>query len=345
MMRRATWSVLIVFGLVCAVSAKSGFFAQEESAQHLLRANGDTFRFFRHNIICSNWRLAGFENKEKTDAEPSLHLFDDSLKEGSNLHSHHVIVCQPFTRYRLRFKCKLNSYEGGPLPSAEISLFDFNRDYIRALVFEIPAGDAGKGWIDKQFDFITPFDVQALMGSFESKGKTVCDIVFDEVYVEQISEPEAYRPEPRILVSVLSARNGTLGEEKIDGEEEACPFSFGFSWTDHSVQQSLVFEWLDRQDNVIAMETCRFSPVVGLRPEWNGVQAEWFRRYNDSADGVHCRRDRFYNTSVDSGSGTLDGMLMKPDKAEKIRIRFADDSAGKLEVRDFVLKAQSLVLP
>ncbi len=344
-MRRIIAGLIFISGFVVSVDAKSGFFEQNESAQHLLQAQGDTFRFFRHNIICSNWKLAQFDHQDKTDREPSLHLSDTSGKAGVTLRSHHPIVCQPFTRYRIVFKCKLNSYEKGPLPNVEINLYDFNRDYIRSLVFEIPADDAGKGWLDKQFDFVIPYDGHALMASFESRGQTICDVVFDEAYVKQVSESGALLPAGRKLFSVQDDRSGEWGRAALKSDEQACFFAFNFAWQSGPVQQSLLFEWLNGGGEVIGTEICRFSSFSGVRPEWGGVQAEWFRRYHDSADKVHCRRDRFFNEKDAEGFGQLDGMLIKPDGAKEIRVRrVTEESSDSFEVKDFVLKVRSLEL-
>ena len=190
--------------------------------------------------------------------------------------------------------------------------------------------------------FTTPHDAHALMGYFESPGKTVCDIVFDEVYVEQVSPAGALRSAGRTLLSMESCRDELLGKKSLEGEDDVCRFSFGFSWKSSQVQQELVFQWLERSGKVIGTETCRFNPMVGIQSQWSGIQTEWFRHYGDSADKVHCRRDQFFNTSTDQGSGKLDGMLIKPSGAENIRVRFTAGSNDNLEIRDFALSALSL---
>lgn len=83
--------------------------------------------------------------------------------------------------------------------------------------------------------------------------------------------------------------------------------------------------------------------MKGIQSQWNGVQTEWFRRYGDSADLVHCRRDRHFNTSGNSGNGKLDGMFLKPKKAVAIRIKIPKHSKSTgPAINKFSLIAQTL---
>lgn len=241
---------LFIYGLISLLSlstlhADPAFVKQEESAQHLLQNKGDNFRFFRHNMICDNWDFAKFDKEDKTDAEDSLHLADSSQNKGVTMRLHNPVAIQPYTKYRFHFKYKVNAFKSGQSPSASILLFDFNRDYINTLTETIPvSGKIGKGWLEHKFIFKTSHEVHALMQNFASLEDTVCDIVFDEVYVEQLSEAGALRPPGRTLLSLEEASEKTEFEYKIKASEQACRFQFNFSWKDYRIQQVLSFEWL-----------------------------------------------------------------------------------------------------
>lgn len=106
----------------------------------------------------------------------------------------------------------------------------------------------------------------------------------------------------------------------------------------------MVFEWLNTGGAVIGTETCRFNPVAGIQAQWSGVQTEWSRSYGNTADRVHCRRDRHFSAADGSGSGRLEGMLLKPADAVSIRVRLSGSSPANLEIQQFILIGQPLAL-
>ena len=338
-----TSTFLTASGSVKKEYSDSGFFEQEESAQHLLIEKGDTFRFFRHNMICNNWKLASFDSQEKTDEEPSLHLLDDDSKTGTYLHSHNPIACQPYTQYRLRFKLKVKAMGGGVPPEVAINQFDFNRDYLGAAMIKLTDEKVGGGWLDRELFFITPHDCHVVMLQLVTRGTTIADLIFDEVYLEQISETGAFRPQARSLLQAINLSNDWKKEETLLPEEEACLVDFDFSWDGAPDGAQLIFEW-SRGTKRLGIDCCQFSAMRGVQPQWSGTQAEWKRNYGDSADGVSVRLDQFVNTSGERGAGSLAITLKKPKGVDRLAVRVQRLSSA-LQLEQIQIQATPLEIP
>ena len=316
------------------------FFAQDESAQHLLQGKGDTFRIFRFNTICTNWQLAEYSDTEKIGHEPSLHLADTNGSDGVIFHSHNPIVCQPFTRYRLRFQSELKSHVTGSPAQVEIKLFDYNRDYLQSMNWDIPKKDAEQGWQNKTFEFITPHNGHAVMVYLQSRRDSVCDLFFDQMYLEQISDAGACAPTPRPALEVQTHRGGFIGETELHPDERICHFSFNFSWRARPFGQKLAFIWTDKSGATVASDTCHFNPMTGLLPKWSGLQTEWTRKHGDHADKVHARLDRHTSGSDVTGSSVLKGQLLKPVSAEGLRVFLTETAPANIEINHFLIFVQ-----
>lgn len=306
---------LILLLTAAAAFSRPGFFEQEESAQHLLRRKGDTFRFFQHNMICSNWKLASFDHQEKTGTEPGLHISDTESGSGVYFSSHNPIVCQPFTQYCLRFKLKVNSAGEGHPVELLINQWDFNRDYISGILHRFEDEMPGNEWTEHEWFFITPHDGHALMLQIITRPNTIADMVFDEVYLEQVSESGAFSPEARSVLSETRFSKGWKKELPLKDGEEACSVSLDFEWSGDPAGAGLVFEWFSGSKS-IGSESCTFRAMSGVLPEWSGIQAEWRRLFNDPSDKASLRLDQF--RGADTGAGTVERLLRKPDGADRL---------------------------
>lgn len=332
----STAAAVLLFQLAAAQMA---FFGQEESAQHLLQAEGDRFRVFRHNTICNNWDFARYENEIKTDPEPALRLLDKSPSDAVLFHSHNPIACRPLTRYQVRFKYNLLSFESGPPPSVEIQLFDFNRDYAGSLTWPVPVEQSGMGWVEARHEFDTGYDIHAMMLFLRSETRTVCDLVFDEVFIEQRSGAGAMMPEERTLISNEAVLPGEEVRVELHDTSEAFTLSFDVAWDEAKVDAEVALEWLDHRGRGVARQYARFSRFHGVRPEWNGVHVQWFREHGDSADKVPLQRDRFFSMRGEAGQGSVERLLRRPDGAEKVRLTFSTRTPQNIQVRNFLLTA------
>lgn len=319
---------------------------REMAVQHLLAQRGDRFRIYKENLRWNDGSKIRFDLEEVTDPVPSLRIVDESSSGRVVLRSHKSIVVQPFTRYRLHLKSKCISYQGGVEPKLELRQYDFNRDDIRALSMLFPAGDAGAGWMDQEMEFVTDYETHTVRCWFLTANNTLCDIVFDEVYLEQLSEAGAERVDGRTVVA-LDELNGQEMQESLYSSEEAVRLVFELEWSPGEDKPELVLEWLAEGGNLIGREIGRFSRFLGVRPEWNGVQAEWFRQYGDSADGTHMRRDRFYDMPDRDGPARFEEIFLKPEDAVHVRLRHEPGGTEipQLRIRRISLAVQSLGRP
>jgi hypothetical protein len=289
----------------------------EEFAQHLVIRQGDSFRFSKDNMISSNQELAWFDGREKTGTEPGLHITDADARKGVYLHIHNPVACAPFTQYCLRFEKKVISAGKGTPVELRVGLLDFNRDGISSVIHRFEDKETGGEWLEQKLSFSTPHDARALVLAFITAPDTMADIVFDEVCLEQVSEPGALRPAAREIISVGKTVGDWTETAPVEKMDEACFISLDFDWSGAPDGPEVVFEWLSG-DRRIGAEICRLSPMRGVLPQWNGMQAEWRRSFGDAADKVSLELNQFSGET--GGSGHVERMLRKPEGADGLKV-------------------------
>ncbi len=340
----------LVVSLLLAISppiqgaASKAFFAQEESAQHLLQKEGDRFRLMRLNMISTHAGIAAFDPALKTGTEPSMHLTDADEKEQGGFTTHFPVAIQPSTEYILRFRGNLRSVRGAP-PYAEVILLDFNRDPIDTRRWEANAADAGRGWKEREIRFVTPRNGHALVVVIWSGKAGTCDAAFDDAVLTQLSAPGA-RPPKTVPLEGIS----TAGLAAAKGQAVALPpgsdamlLNLAFSWRDPQGDLSLDMEWLDGTGRRLGADACRWSRMRGIQPEWDGLQLEWRRHRGDPADKASQRLERFSDRSPGRGAATLEHEIPVPRGAASVR--FIQHGAGAGGIRLDSLNAESITGP
>ena len=321
---------------------RDGFFSQEVSAQHLLLAKGDRFQLLRYNMVGTDPAMARFDQAATTASSQAMQIRDRDTKKQAALYTHDPIVCRPLTEYALRFRSRVASVTGPP-PYAEVTLLDFNRDPIETKRLETTATEAQAAWTSREIRFVTPHNGHAVVVYFWSTEAGTCDAAYDDAFLVQTSEGGSAGPEPVALesltASAMKSDTGTSAPIPLGALSLALELSF--RWRDPRDSQSLEVGWMDAAGHAVGSDRCRWSQVLGVRPEWNGVQAEWKRERGDATDRVSQRLERFADASAGAGQGTMEHSLPIPKGAVSVRFRQPGASESWLAINS--LKAEAIM--
>jgi hypothetical protein len=266
--------------------------------------------------------MARFDQASTTASSKAMQIRDGDARRQAALYTHDPIVCQPLTEYALRFRSRVTSVTGPP-PYVEVTVLDFNRDPIETKRLETTATQAQAAWTNQEIRFVTPHNGHAIVVYFWSTEAGTCGATYDEAYLVQTSADGAAGPEPVALelLTASATKSDTGSSAPIPLGAAWLALELSFSWREPGDGQSLEVGWMDAAGQRLGSDHCRWSQVLGVRPEWNGMQAEWRRERGDAADRVSQRLERFADASAGAGQATMEHSLPIPKGAVSVTFR------------------------
>lgn len=347
-------NILVAVVVLWCVSTRVGFaaapdkpfFRQEESAQHMVLRQGERFRFFQHNLISTNWSMAKYDQDIKVDDQLSLHINDDSIEGETMFRWHHPLLVAPFTEYEMSFQLKAEQAQG-PAPHLVVELCDIRRD--TRDYFSVDMLDTDQlpdGWVTFKHRFTTPRDIHYLKVYFRSARQGTCRIWLDQVYLTQISPPQALRPQSRTLLQpdmlVLDTDTGItqrlLPLTEIADSEKWIRLRGDLQWNKFAGRATLTINWLDDSAGKIAQDVISLERTLGVEPTWNGMRTR-HERFGAAGPPVSRWSEIYFDTKPQQGGVAIDYEWDVPAGARTAVVEFAagNSYAGQMSWKDVIL--------
>lgn len=336
--------ILILSAPVAAVPDKP-FYQQNESTQHFVYEKGQRFRFFQFNMPPSGVD-AKLDSKTGLTGWPSLWLNDQSEETRSFFFQHGPIWIKPFTQYQLTYQMKVDAIEGPP-PYIQTVFYDYNTDAHRHQDYSLDSQPTA-GWVEKQIVFQTDADTYEFRLFLWSTPRGLCDVHFDRIYLEQVSESGAFKP-PRIILIQGKTMNFTEESEgerlrvELPADRETYRLDFYVSWDNvRSTKVVLAVDWVDNKDNLLGRDFCQINPINGIRPEWDGLATRWTTERGNASDKASRRLDWHFNTCPTGGESRVERILQRPQGAgvAKISIQEKNKLKGAFLIQDLAFSAE-----
>jgi len=323
------------------------FYRQEESAQHFVLEKGRKFRLFRENSI--TWgEGAQWDDKEKLTDTPCFRILDESDKTAGHFRQHHPMWVAPCTEYLLTYMIKVDKLDGAA-PSVECRLYDYNTDIIGNRSFPADVAGPTGGWVKREVKFNTDYFTHELMLQLSSDNKGTCDVRFDKVYLEQVSEPGALMPPPKFLLRNESVRLDRAGDKGRQFPKTRLPpkmnfyrLSFDIGWKDFDGNATLTIDWLGKSGDVIGRDYCAIYRIEGVVKDWNGIATRWKRQMGKTSDKASFKLDWHYNAGGSGGKSSVEYVMKGPaaGRFARIRIEKGEGYEGRLHCDKLTLIAE-----
>lgn len=315
------------------------FFNQDESTQNFLYDKGAKFRFFHFNVHPSG-ADAKYDSNICLTQWPSFWLHDQSEDTPSYFFQPGPIWIKPFTEYQLTLQVKVDAIEGPP-PYLQTVFLDYNTDFLRSQDYPIEVTEPSKDWVKREIKFQTDAQTYEFRLFIWSAAKGLCDVHFDKIYLEQISEPRALQPLPQIL---LQEARVILNEEpprelqriQLPTDRNNYQLDFNIVWKDYHEDTFLTFFWMDESEKVLGRDLCQIYRIRGVQPKWDGLATRWTSERGRTSDKASQKLDWHFNSGKNGGASRVERMLEKPQGACQVRIGILNKSPedGTLSIED-----------
>ena len=336
--------LLLILSVTVSAVPDKPFFHQDESTQNFLFEKGKQFRLFHFNMAHSG-ADAIFDSNTRLTQWPSLWLNDQSTEKQSFFFQHGPIWIKPFTEYRLTFQFKINAIEGLP-PYLQTIFYDYNTDVYQHQDYPLE-NQPTKGWVEKQIEFQTDGQTYEFRLYLWSTPKGLCDIHFDKIYLEQISEPGALKPSRQILVQGegfnLSAEiQEELQKIQLPENRETYELDFRVIWNHLKSDVLLTVDWLNEKQHLLGQDLCKFSKIDGIQSKWDGLSTRWTTKREKSSDKASRKLDWHFNTTQTGGESQVKRILNRPEGAciAKISVQKNNKSKEPFLIQDLTLSAE-----